>query len=151
MNDIQYREVPLATVSALSGADIATLRTWIARNPTPYRGQKRGRNLYFSLREVYFYCLLRRLVEYGTSIATAMEPAQQVVDDTPADGPAPDATIVFVHLRGMLARYDRNDLLDEHWPLAAAHLQLGKLWRHIVKSVHGEDRAAPRPRRKRAA
>ena len=152
MTELQYREVPLSTVASLSGAELDTIRSWIAKNPyARFRGEKRGRNLYFSLRETYFICILRRLIEYGTQINTAIDVAAKLVDATPTEGPKPDARVLVTHLCGMVATHDEFELRTDQLPIACAFLQAGKIWAHIVRSLQGDNPAPARPRRKRKA
>lgn len=152
MNDTEFREVPLSMVASLSGAEVDTLRLWLARNPTPFRGEKRGRNLWFNVREVYFYCLLKALIDYGINVATAMDVAAKLVGDVPADGLPKDAAVVLLYLGGDIHLYDKSALLDEvHWPRSCAVHHVGRMWHNIMRNLQGEDPAPAKPRRKRKA
>lgn len=150
MNDTEFREVPLKTVADLSGAEVDTIRLWIARNPTPYRGEKRGRNLFFNVREVYFYCLLRALIDYGINVATAMDVAAKLVGDVPPEGLPKDAAVVMLYLGGDIHLYDKSAMFDEvHWPRSCAVHHVGRMWHHINRMLFGDNRPEPKPRRKR--
>lgn len=89
-----------ASFSVLEAAAIIdvpedTLRTWHARNPTKYLGEKQGHRVWFSALEIYFYAIVRDLTAFGVPVRTAMYEAARLADDADeSNGPLRDEAIV---------------------------------------------------------
>lgn len=138
MSEIKFREVPLAALCDIIGVHRDCARGWIARNPTKYQGERRGRALWFSAREVLFYGLTKHLIDNGAPVQVALGLAEQHVDSMPEDGREPDAVLMYLRepITGDHALYTYVHAIHETaGPLSYSLVYVGRLWRVIVNSL----------------
>lgn len=138
MSETNTREVPLAALADAVGAHIDAVRGWIARNPTTYRGARRGRALVFSPREVLFFGLTKHLIDCGAPVAAALGLAAQHVDATPDDGPAFEDVMMYhkCSLTGDHRLYAYvHGIHEAAGPLSYSLIYTGRMWSVLQKRL----------------